>query len=83
MEQLITNLGFPIASVVACGSFIFKMQQQQREDTNKREERMFEQMNNITLTLSNINMSNDDVVIEIILIGSLAVKYSIFFNIAL
>ena len=26
MEQLITNLGFPIASVVACGSFIFKMQ---------------------------------------------------------
>ena len=57
MEQLITNLGFPIACVVACGSFIFKMQQQQREDTNKREERMFEQMNNITLTLSNINTS--------------------------
>ena len=57
MEQLITNLGFPIASVVACGNFIFKMQQQQREDTNKREERMFEQMNNITLTLSNINTS--------------------------
>ena len=57
MEQLITNLGFPIASVVACGGFIFKMQQQQREDTNKREERMFEQMNNITLTLSNINTS--------------------------
>ena len=57
MEQLITNLGCPIARVVACGSFIFKMQQQQREDTNKREERMFEQMNNITLTLSNINTS--------------------------
>ena len=57
MEQLISSLGFPIASVVACGGFIFKMQQQQREDTNKREERMFEQMNNITLTLSNINTS--------------------------
>ena len=57
MEQLITNLGFPIASVVACGGFIFKMQQQQREDTNRREERMFEQMHNITLTLSNINTS--------------------------
>ena len=57
MEQIITNLGFPIASVVACGSFIFKMQQQQREDTNRREERMYEQMNNITLTLSNINTS--------------------------
>ena len=57
MEQLITNLGFPIASVVACGGFIFKMQQQQREDTNRREERMFEQMNNITITLSNINTS--------------------------
>ena len=57
MEQIISNLGFPIASVVACGSFIFKMQQQQREDTNRREERMFEQMNNITITLSNINTS--------------------------
>ena len=57
MEQLISSLGFPIASVVACGGFIFKMQQQQREDTNRREERMFEQMNNITLTLSNINTS--------------------------
>ena len=57
MEQLISNLGFPIASVVACGGFIFKMQQQQREDTNRREERMFEQMNNITITLSNINTS--------------------------
>ena len=57
MEQLITNLGFPIVSVIACGNFIFKMQQQQREDTNRREERMFEQMNNITITLSNINTS--------------------------
>ena len=57
MEQLISSLGFPVASVVACGGFIYKMQQQQREDTNKREERMFEQMNNITLTLSNINTS--------------------------
>ena len=57
MEQIISNLGFPVASVVACGSFIFKMQQQQREDTNRREERMFEQMNNITITLSNINTS--------------------------
>ena len=57
MEQLISSLGFPIASVVACGGFIFKMQQQQREDTNRREERMFEQMTNITITLSNINTS--------------------------
>ena len=57
VEQLISSLGFPIASVVACGGFIFKMQQQQREDTNRREERMFEQMNNITITLSNINTS--------------------------
>ena len=57
MEQLISSFGFPIASVVACGGFIFKMQQQQREDTNRREERMFEQMNNITITLSNINTS--------------------------
>ena len=57
MEQLISSLGFQLASVVACGGFIFKMQQQQREDTNRREERMFEQMNNITITLSNINTS--------------------------
>ena len=57
MEQLISSLGFPVASVVACGGFIYKMQQQQREDTIRREERMFEQMDNITLTLSNINTS--------------------------
>ena len=57
MVQLISNFGFPIASVIACGSFIYKTQQQQREDTNKREERMFEQMTNITQTLSNINTS--------------------------
>jgi hypothetical protein len=57
MEQLIQSLGFPIASVIACGGFIYKMQQQQREDTNKREERMFQQMTNITTTLTNINLS--------------------------
>lgn len=57
MEQLINDLGFPVGCVVACGTFIYQMWQQQREDTNKREERMFEQMNNITKTLSNINKS--------------------------
>lgn len=57
MQELVTNLGFPIASVIACGGFIYKMQQQQREDTNKREERMFQQMANITNTLTNINIS--------------------------
>lgn len=57
MEQTIQNLGFPITCVIACGTFIYQMWQQQRDDTNKREERMFEQMNNITNTLSNINKS--------------------------
>lgn len=57
MTELVTNLGFPIACAIACGGFIYKMQQQQREDTNKREERMFEQMANITNTLTNINVS--------------------------
>lgn len=57
MEQIITNLGFPIACAIACAGVAFKMQQQQREDSNKREERMFQQMSNITNTLSNINLS--------------------------
>lgn len=57
MEQLLQNFGFPVVTAIACGSYIFKMQEQQREDTNRREERMFEQMNNITKTLTNINTS--------------------------
>ena len=57
MEQLINNFGFPITVAIVCGTYIIKMQQQQREDSNRREERMFEQMGNITNTLTNINTS--------------------------
>lgn len=57
MEQTIQSLGFPIACVVACGTFIYQIWQQQRDDINKREDRMFEQMTNITNTLTNINKS--------------------------
>lgn len=36
---VVEGLGFPVACVVSCGIFIWKTQQQSREDTIKREER--------------------------------------------
>lgn len=39
-STLITNLGFPIACAVALGYFIFQQTKTQREDNNKREDRL-------------------------------------------
>lgn len=55
MEQIITNLGFPIACVVGCGYFIWHTTQQSREDNNRREERMFEQLDKFGDSLDSFN----------------------------
>lgn len=44
ISQVIESLGFPIATATAAGVFIYKTQQQTREDHNRREERMFIQL---------------------------------------
>lgn len=40
----IENLGFPVAVAAASGVFIYKTQQQNREDSIRREDRMYNQL---------------------------------------
>ena len=53
--QVVESVGFPIAVAVASAMGIYKTQQQNREDSNKREERMFEQLNEFGKSLNNFN----------------------------
>ncbi|MFR5264442.1 hypothetical protein [Clostridium sp.] len=66
MEQLITNLGFPVAVACACGYFIWHTTQQQREDnktiqkqimedSKQREDRMFAQLDKFGDSLDSFN----------------------------
>lgn len=51
IAEVIQNLGFPIACVIATGFFIYKTSQQTREDNLAREDRTFKQMDKLTDTL--------------------------------
>lgn len=53
--QAVEGLGFPIATAVAAGVFIYKTQQQNREDSNRREERMFEQLDKFGDSMDKFN----------------------------
>ena len=53
--QLISNLGFPIACVIACGYYIMQMTKQAREDTKAREERLYSQLDKFSTSLNNFN----------------------------
>ena len=53
--QVIETIGFPIATTVASGVFIYKTQQQSSEDYNKREERMFEQLDKFGDSMDKFN----------------------------
>lgn len=55
MEQLITTLGFPVACVLGCAYFIWHTNQQQREDNNKREEKLFAQLDKFGDSLDSFN----------------------------
>ena len=62
MEEIITlipTLGFPAACVVVCGWYINKMQRENREDSLKREERMHEQHDKLSETISNATTTID------------------------
>lgn len=48
-------LGFPAACLVVCGWFIYTLVKQMREDTNKREERMYGQFDKFNDTLDRFN----------------------------
>lgn len=66
ITQLITTVGFPIAAVVVCGFFIYKITQTYREDLTKqldiqqqkaeaREERLYEQLADFGDSLNSFN----------------------------
>lgn len=53
--QVINTVGFPIACVIACGYFIYKTTQQNREDNKEREDKMYEQLDKFGDNLSKFN----------------------------
>ena len=54
-SQIISSLGFPIATAIACGYYILKTQQQAREDSKVREERLYTQLDKFTVSLNSFN----------------------------
>ena len=55
MEELITQVGFPIACVMGCAYFIWQKSEQNRADTLRREEKMFQQLERFGNTLDSFN----------------------------
>lgn len=66
MVEIISGVGFPVASVVACAYYINKTQkenredtirreQQQREDNERREERMYSQLDKFGDSMDKFN----------------------------
>ncbi len=51
LTMIVQTLGFPIACVIACAFYINKKDTQAREDTNRREERMYAQQDKLAETL--------------------------------
>lgn len=57
ISNIIANLGFPIACVLGCAYFIYNNNKSQREDSQKREDRMFKQLENFGTTMDNFNQT--------------------------
>ena len=55
VANLITNLGFPIVSVIACAYFINNIVKAEREENQKREEKYIETINNFTIVMDKVN----------------------------
>lgn len=53
--NLITNLGFPIVSVIACAYFINYMVKSEREENQKREEKYIDTINNFSTVMDKVN----------------------------
>ena len=62
LAQAITTLGFPIVCCLGLGYYISTTTKLNREDNNKREERMFSQLERFGDSLDNFNktLSNMD-----------------------
>ena len=55
IQNLITNLGFPIVSVVACAYFINYIIKAEREENQKREEKYIDTINKFSVVLEKVN----------------------------
>ena len=52
---LITNLGFPIVCVIACAYFINYMIKAERQESQKREEKYLDTINNFSTVMDKVN----------------------------
>ena len=55
IQNLITNLGFPIVCVVACAYFINYIIKAEREENQLREQKYIETINKFSLVLDKVN----------------------------
>ena len=55
VTELITNLGFPIICVIACGYFINYIIKAEREENQKREEKYIETINQFSVVMDKVN----------------------------
>ena len=55
IQNLITNLGFPIVCAVACAYFINYIIKAEREENQKREEKYIETINKFSVVLEKVN----------------------------
>mgnify|MGYP002514875036 FL=1 len=55
IQNLITNLGFPIVCVIACAYFINYIIKAEREENQKREEKYIETINKFSVVLEKVN----------------------------
>lgn len=53
--QAITTVGFPIVCCMGFAMYIFKERQAEREESRKREERLFNQLNSNNITMDKFN----------------------------
>ncbi|MEA4894225.1 MAG: hypothetical protein VB064_03085 [Oscillospiraceae bacterium] len=55
MESMISNLGFPIACVCACGYFINNIVKQNMQNSKDREDRLYTEIGKFGVTLDKFN----------------------------
>ena len=55
ISSIITNLGFPIVCVIACGYFINYIIKAERDENQKREEKYIETINKFSVVLDKVN----------------------------
>ena len=55
LTTVISTVGFPIAACVGLGSYINQTTKFQREDSSKREEKLFQQLESNNKTMDNFN----------------------------